>query len=434
MTPQSIGPDPMILLIAAFFSLALLFWGFRSFHRKRIIDDTPTLKTIGVFIGLAELKGTAETEKPLKSYLTETQCVQYSWRIEEQWRRQVTETYHDSEGRTKTRTRTETGWRTVDQGGESPKFYLRDETGVIRIDPRNADINGELVLNEVFTRRHPMYYGKGPRRSVSNSRHRRRFTETLIPLHSQIYVIGQARERDDIIAAEIAYDEEEPLYVISTDGEKTVSSSYGNYFILLSIIGLIITGLPIVFSENLISPLVFAPAGVYLLAFCLGWLFVVYNSIVSLENSVDQARSLIDIQLKRRSDLIPRLVEIVEGYQKHEQNIHTYIAELRAQANVSGEAEAVAPILVAIDENYPELKAGEQYLDLQKSLEETEQRIALARDYYNQIANFYNTRLDTIPDRYIAKLAALKPQPLWSGKDFRRATIDTDISMQSTTS
>ena len=133
-----VGPA---LIVSVLLSLLFLAWGLRSLHRKRLIDDTPTLKTMGVFIGLAELKGTAESENTLTSYITGTRCVQYSWSIEEHWSRQVTETVRDADGKTRTRTRTESGWKTVDHGGESPVFYLKDETGVIRIDPRNASLD-----------------------------------------------------------------------------------------------------------------------------------------------------------------------------------------------------------------------------------------------------------------------------------------------------
>ena len=211
------GPGPILLLIiGVIVAFACLFGAFRSLSRKRLIDDTPTSKTQGVFIGLAELKGTAESEMLLTSYLAETRCVQYEWEIEEQWSRQVVETYRDADGKTQTRTRTESGWTNIGHGGESAPFYLRDDTGVIRVVPDHASIEGETTISETFGRGDAMYFGKGPPHEVANSDHRRRFKETAIPLHSMLYVIGQARERQDIVAAEIAHDKEAPLFVIST--------------------------------------------------------------------------------------------------------------------------------------------------------------------------------------------------------------------------
>jgi hypothetical protein len=427
MAPIPPPPDPSILIISTLASLAFLIIALRSLHHKRLIDDTPTLKTIAVFIGLAELKGTAETTNPLTSYLTETRCVYYNWRIEEHWSRQVTETYHDADGKTKTRARTESGWKQVASGEEAPKFYLQDETGIIQINPHHADITGHVIINKIINRQNPLYYDKGPRHSIPHSRHQRRLTETIIPLHAPIYIIGQAHERNDIIAAEIAHDPEEPFYVISTNGEKSVTTGYANKYLIISIIGLLVSTIPLLFSETLNQLIIFAPLIFYLTALPLGWIIVAYNSLITLRNSVEQALSQIDIQLNRRSDLIPRLVEIIQTYQTHEQTIQTKIAELRIQINTTNEAKAITPILTALTENYPDLKAGNQYQKLQHSLEETEQRIAHARDYYNQITNFYNTRLETIPDKYLATLAGLKQRKLWSGTDFNRAKEEIEL-------
>ena len=425
------GPDPIIYVIVVIISEASLFAALRILHRKRLIDDTPTLKAQGVFIGLVELKGRVECKKPLRSYLSETQCVQYSWSIEEQWSRQVTETYQDAEGRTQTRTRTETGWTNVGRGGDSVPFYLRDETGVIRIIPDYASIEGDTVISETVGRGDLLYYEKGPLYGVADSRHRRRFFETLIPLHSTIYVIGHTREREDIVAVEIAYDEEEPLFVISTNSEEEVSRGYGYWFYLWVFLGFLSTLLVPFAGQSSDISIWLIPVLIYLGALATGWTLVVYNSLVSLGNSVEQAWSMVDIQLNRRSDLIPNLVKIVEGYQIHEESLLTLIATMRAQSvagsDSKSEPEGVAPVLNAVIEKYPELKAGPQFLQLQRSLEETEQRIALARDYYNEMARFYNTRLEVIPDTLVAKLAGLRRRSLMVAENFMRAPVDVNL-------
>jgi hypothetical protein len=100
-------------------------------RRRRWIDDTPTSKTTGVFIGLVEVQGTAEAEQPLTSHLAGQPCVYYSWSAEESRPRTVTETYTDSQGRTQTRTRRESGWTTVAQGQQETAFYLKDDLGVV---------------------------------------------------------------------------------------------------------------------------------------------------------------------------------------------------------------------------------------------------------------------------------------------------------------
>src|SRR5436309_11075242 len=163
-------------------ALVCLVFALRSGKRKRLVDNLPTSKTTGVFIGLVELKGTAEAAQPLRSYLAGQPCVLYQWLIEEHWSRTVTETYTDSDGKTRSRTRHESGWKTVADGGEMIPFYLRDDCGVIQVRPEGAKIEPATIFDETCGASDPLYYGKGPEHAVPDSDYRRRFTETAIPL------------------------------------------------------------------------------------------------------------------------------------------------------------------------------------------------------------------------------------------------------------
>src|SRR5450755_2454831 len=124
--------------IGAAISVFALFASLRACRKKRLIDNLPTSKTHGVFIGLVELKGTAQCEEPLVSYLAGTRCVYYSFDIEERWSRLVTES--DGKGGTRTVTRTESGWSTVDSRIESIPFYVQDDTGSLLVRPEGARI------------------------------------------------------------------------------------------------------------------------------------------------------------------------------------------------------------------------------------------------------------------------------------------------------
>jgi hypothetical protein len=88
----------------------------------------------------------------------------------------------------------------------------------------------------------------------------------------------------------------------------------------------------------------------------------------------------------------------------------------------------VSQTVAGIAERYPELKADTAFLALQKTLSDTEQRIALARSYFNEIATHYNTRLEIVPERYVALLGAMKPQPLMEANDFERAAVKVDLT------
>ena len=145
---STIGMAPEVAVYSPWAGAALaflcLYAALRANRRRRWVDDTPTSKTTGVFIGLVEVKGTAEVERPVISYLAGRSCVQYSWSVEEHWSRTVTETYRDSDGKMKTRTRHESGWTNVAGGGEQIAFYLKDDLGIVQEEPRFLHL-GQLL-------------------------------------------------------------------------------------------------------------------------------------------------------------------------------------------------------------------------------------------------------------------------------------------------
>ena len=167
----------------------------------------------------------------------------------------------------------------------------------------------------------------------------------------------------------------------------------------------------------------------YLAAGGLAWVWMVFNSLVELRQRVRQAWSLVDVQLQRRHDLIPNLVAAVQGYRDYENKLQKELAALRGELlatppGVRGaDYSGVTKIAAAIAERYPELKADTTFASLQKSLIDTEQRIALARGYFNDIATYYNNRLEVVPDRFVAGIVAMKPQTLMAANDFERAPV-----------
>ncbi|MBC8001754.1 MAG: LemA family protein [Opitutaceae bacterium] len=437
------GPEWIIVAapwILMLMSISTLVGSVRAARKKRLVDDIPTSKTTGVFIGLVELKGTAEVERVLLSHLAGQPCVQYAWRVDEHWSRLVTETYTDSKGNTQTRIRHESGWTTVASGGEVIPFYLRDNEGAVLIKPEGANIEGASIFNITCGRGDALYYGKGPAHAVSDSDHRRCFVESAIVLHAPIYVVGQSRERADVVAPEIAADKDAPLFLISTRTEEQVSRSYGWGGIGWGILGLVLWGgagffFSGHFNQGQTNPWIIVGAVVIFLGlWLLSWVWMVYNSIIDLRQRVRQGWSQVDVQLKRRFDLVPNLVSAITGYRDYEQQLQTELAALRSQAiatppGVAGpDYAACLPTILAIEEKYPELKAQENFLHLQKTLADTEQRIALARGYFNEIASFYNARLEVVPDRFIAALGRLEPQPLMAANDFERAPVTVEFA------
>ncbi len=149
-----------------------------------------------------------------------------------------------------------------------------------------------------------------------------------------------------------------------------------------------------------------------ILAVVVFWLIVVFNGLVRLRYRVREAWSDIDVQLKRRHDLIPNLVETVKGYMSHERGVFEKVTEARARAmgaaskdEKSGAENALSntlKTLFAVSENYPELKANANFLDLQRELADTENKIQAARRFYNGNVMDYNTKTATFPNNLMA--------------------------------
>ncbi len=154
------------------------------------------------------------------------------------------------------------------------------------------------------------------------------------------------------------------------------------------------------------------------------WAVLTYNRLVVYRNRVENARAQVDVQLKRRYDLIPRLVETVRGYAQHEERIFERIAELRAQAlqamtpsqqdALEGEVKSSVSQLIALAEAYPELKANTSFLHLQEELSDTEDKIRYARQFYNDTVMRYNVAIGQFPTVLLAPMLGFTPQPLFT--------------------
>jgi len=143
-------------------------------------------------------------------------------------------------------------------------------------------------------------------------------------------------------------------------------------------------------------------------------LFVIllFNSLIRLRNQVKNAFAQIDVQLKRRNDLIPNLIESVKGYMKHEKSVLQNVTNARAsvmkattakqKAGASNMLSDTLKSLFAVSENYPQLKANENFMQLQEEITGTENKIAYSRQFYNDIVMLFNTKIQTFPNNMIA--------------------------------
>ena len=410
-------------LIPSLLSLALLFWWRSVVLFKRTVEDVPTSKVKGVFYGLNEVKGSVQSNAPLQTYLTERPSVWYEWRISERWRK--TETYRDKDGKRKTRTRS--GWRKIDSGENFQPFFLRDETGQLLVEPEGAKVDAPSTMSCICSPSDPIYYGKGPERAIANSTHRRRFTESSLTPGHAIYVLGPAKLREDVAQPMIAQSKEARYYFISTKSEAEIIRSRSIWALLIMLFSFLFSlAVPVVAisAETGSDPqqvLTQSPEWVILsgLSFLavagLFYLSLLYNGLIRVRNRLFHALGLIEIQLKRRHDLIPRLLECVRGISDYEREVQELVTsarttgatETRFGAGEVGEeinrGASLVGGLFALSENYPDLSADENYASFMKELVDTEDRIALARAFYNDSLLALRDRLLTYPDVLVAK-------------------------------
>jgi LemA protein len=168
------------------------------------------------------------------------------------------------------------------------------------------------------------------------------------------------------------------------------------------------------------------------------YLVVLYNGLVGLRNRIEAAWAQIDVQLKRRYDLIPNLVETVKGYATHERDTLDSVTRARAAAeSASGPAQQAAAenaltgalrSLIAVSEAYPDLRASENFAQLQEELSATEGRIAYARQYYNDAVQRYNTKIQRFPAVVLAGALRFTEREYFEADDGSRGPVNVSFS------
>ena len=166
----------------------------------------------------------------------------------------------------------------------------------------------------------------------------------------------------------------------------------------------------------------------------IGIIVIQYNAIMKLKQRVKQSRSGIDVYLQQRFNLIPNLVETVKGYMNYEKETLKNLTELRAQYNktndmkISQELNNKINYIIAVSEKYPELKASEQFLNLQKSLSKMESQLQAARRIYNNDVTTYNTKISVVPYNIVASIFRFKEEELFKIEDVGASkNINIDI-------
>jgi len=178
---------------------------------------------------------------------------------------------------------------------------------------------------------------------------------------------------------------------------------------------------------------------VILLLIALGvWALITFNGLVRLRNQVRTAWADIDVQLKRRHDLVPQLVAAVKGYSGYERSVLTSVTELRTQAMQQQSPAQLGPTeaalaagvnqLLALKEAYPDLKSNQNFLQLQRDLVEVEDNLQYARRFYNGAVRDYNTSVQRFPGMLIAGAGGFKPDEFFSADDDDRGVVRVELN------
>lgn len=167
------------------------------------------------------------------------------------------------------------------------------------------------------------------------------------------------------------------------------------------------------------------------------WLLVTYNGLVTLRNRVREAWSQIDVQLKRRSSLIPNLVEAVKGYAKHEKGVLEEVTKARTAlmsaknpkdaANADNMLTGALKSLFAVAESYPQLRASENFKQLQEEISDTETKVAASRQFYNTNVLDLNNSLETIPSAWVGNMFNFQKEQFFKATEEEKADIKVNF-------
>ncbi len=380
-TTQS--PDRWFMTPLVLILVALTVWfAFRQIKVKRMQENLPTSKTAGVVYGLTEVKGKLKVDpakEPFTGPVSGEPCTWYRYIIKER---------RGSGKNAK--------WVTVKDDTRKQPFFIEDEEGEVRVFPVKA---------EIITRHRS-----------SKREGNRQYIETRMQPGDDLYILGKAKQdktRGDKLV--IAHEKGSPYIVANYSEEEVMFFKASKAMLSLSI------GVSLLFLASLWvsgSNGNFSSLDFVLLA-CIGPLFLtiemfvlMYNDLVFLRQRCERNWSNIQVSLKKRATLVPRLEAIVKEYLSHEQSVLEKIASLRDKRNAAQdtasldeymalEHSAIEDLNIRVEE-YPDLKANVMTADLMRRLIKLENEVALIRAGYNDSVMLFNTRVQTFPDNLLA--------------------------------
>ncbi|MGY6499987.1 MAG: LemA family protein [Acidimicrobiales bacterium] len=420
---DDIGLRSVVALCIAAIAGVCLWQCWIDQRQRRLITDTPTSRARGVFVGFNELVGTIASDRPLATRFTREPCVWFDYSETQEYRRPTQNN------------RSRTVWNVVGEDRQAIVFDVADDTGRVRVDPTGAEIIGTRITDEMFTASKGLISYQGLGGVGPTGRFRRR--EDALRLGDTVYVLGVAHLVDEGTRAEFRAEPGQPFF-ITTRGEADLMRLFRRRAALMFTLAVVAgagAAALVAYPEDPVDAVVpvLLGAAVVAVAGAAITLTLVYNGLVRLRQRESRAWSLIEVQLNRRAVLIGRLVSCVEAYTAVEADTQERLAALRAGTwsesdHLPDDAEvdaasveathqsAAARSLLGLSEAYPELKADTVFAQLRAELVDSENRIALARGYFNESVTAMWDRARTFP-------ASLLAQPMNVGTR-RHFTLD----------
>jgi hypothetical protein len=416
-------------------------------RRRRSYADLATTPAAAVFAGRNEVKGRAWAAEPLVSHRSRTPSVWWEYLLYEERQHTRTVTSRDAQGNTSTRVETYNQWHQIDRKhARLPWCEVVDDSGSVRVRLDGAQIETRSVFSDTFRDDG----GRGLIESLfSNRTGRYRESENAIAIGDQLFVVGQA-ELDEVTCAPVIAGD--PLVTTRTEESRMYWLGAGVVLlVLLAVVGVIVGGALALDPDQPERPFAWLPglaASVILLT--IAWSVTLYNRLRLLAESAERAWTLVDVQLQRRHDLIPALAKAVAAHTTHEATVLEQLARSRSGGAGSGtdgaptdgaptdgaaaDGEAVGAGLareaaeqtgrlrqiLGVAEAHPDLTADASFLELQRTLADTESRIAGSRTFYNDTLLLLRNQMTRFPGVLVANRLRLAHGEAIGAEGFER--------------